>query len=125
MQKIINSSNAPSAIGPYSQAIEINGTLYISGQIPFVPETMELVSQDVSEQTQQVLNNIHNILLEAGYTKDNVVKCGIFCTNLEEFTKINDIYSEYFDQHQPARFCVEVSRLPKDVKVEIDCIAVK
>lgn len=125
MNKIINSPKAPAAIGPYSQAVNANGTLYISGQIPFVAETMELVSEDVAEQTRQVMENINHILTEAGYDKNDVVKCGIFCKDLAEFATINEEYANFFGDHKPARFCVEVSRLPKDVKVEIDCIAVK
>lgn len=123
--KTISTKNAPSAIGPYSQALEAGNTLYISGQVPFIPATMEIISEDVQEQTRQCLENIKAIITEAGYTLDNVVKCGIFIKDMNDFSLINEIYAEYFDAHKPARFCVEVSRLPRDVKVEIDAIAYK
>lgn len=123
--RVINTAKAPAAIGPYSQAIEANGTLYISGQVPFVPETMQIIEGDVQVQTRRALENIKAILEEAGYTLENVVKCGIFCKDLNEFALINEIYGEYFSNHKPARFCVEVARLPRDCKIEIDAIAVK
>jgi len=123
--KVINTKKAPDAIGPYSQAILAGNTLYISGQVPFVPETMEIIEGDVKDQTRRVLENIKAILEEAGFTLNNVVKCGIFCKDLKDFALINEVYGEYFSTHKPARFCVEVSKLPRDVEVEIDCIAVK
>lgn len=122
---IISTPHAPAAIGPYSQAIEANGTLYISGQIPFDPQTMTCVSEDVSAQTDQCLKNIQAILTEAGYSLENVVKCGIFIKNMDDFTRINDVYGTYFSTHKPARACVEVARLPRDVLIEIEAIAVK
>ena len=112
MKRVINTTNAPAALGPYSQAIEANGVLYVSGQIPFVPATMTLVSEDVEEQTKQSLENIGAILKEAGY-------------EFKDFTKINGVYDKYLGEVKPARACVEVARLPKDVKVEIGVIAVK
>ena len=124
-KKTIYTKNAPAAVGPYSQAIEVNGTLYVSGQIPFVPETMTCVSDDVQEQTKQSLENLKAILKEAGYTLNDVVKAGVYIKDMNDFPLINDIYSLYFTDHKPARACVEVARLPKDVKVEIDAIAVK
>lgn len=123
--KVISTAHAPAAIGPYSQAIEANGVLYISGQIPFDPKTMECVSDDVSKQTDQCLKNIQGILTEAGYTLENVVKCGIFIKDMNDFTAINDVYGQYFSEHKPARACVEVARLPRDVKIEIEATAVK
>jgi len=123
--KVISTPNAPAAIGPYSQAIEANGVLYISGQIPFDPKTMACVSDDVSEQTHQCLKNIQGILAEAGYTLENVVKCGIFIKDMNDFAKINEVYGEYFSQHKPARACVEVARLPRDVLIEIEATAMK
>ncbi|WP_297406207.1 RidA family protein [uncultured Cetobacterium sp.] len=125
MKKIINTTNAPAALGPYSQAIEVNGTLYVSGQIPFVPATMTLVSEDVKEQAKQSLENIKAILVEAGYTFADVVKAGVFIKDMNDFGAINEVYAEYFGETKPARACVEVARLPKDVKVEIEVIAVK
>ena len=125
MRKTINTLNAPAAIGPYSQAVEINGTLYVSGQIPFVPETMVVVSEDVKLQTKQSLENIKAILTEAGYTLNDVVKASVFISDMNDFAQINEVYSEYLGEVKPARACVEVSRLPRDVKVEIEVIAVK
>jgi len=123
--KVINTKNAPAAIGPYSQAIEAGNTLYISGQIPLDPTTMEFISEDVQDQTHQCLKNLKAIIEEAGFTLENVVKCGIFVKDMNDFAAVNEVYSQYFDQHKPARFCVEVARLPRDAKVEIDAIAVK
>ena len=123
--KIISTANAPQAIGPYSQAIEANGTLYISGQIPLDPQIMEFVSNDVEAQTHQCLKNIQAILSEAGYTLENVVKCGIFLADMNDFTVVNDVYAQYFSNHKPARACVQVARLPRDAKIEIEAIAVK
>ena len=122
---IISTPNAPQAIGPYSQAIEANGTLYISGQIPLHPETMEFVSDDVASQTEQCLKNLEAILIEAGYNVQNVVKCGIFLADMTDFAVVNEIYGNFFGTHKPARACVEVARLPRDARVEIEAIAVK
>lgn len=122
---VINTEKAPAALGPYSQAIEVNGTLYVSGQIPFIPETMTCVSDDVQEQTKQSLENVKAILEEAGYTLNDVVKAGVFIKDMNDFPLINEIYAQYFSENKPARACVEVARLPKDVKVEIEVIAVK
>ena len=123
--KIISTTQAPPAIGPYSQAVEANGTLYISGQLPMDPETVEFVSDDIKEQTHQCLKNIQAILKEAGYSLENVVKCGIFVADMNDFASINEVYGEYFNTHKPARFCIEAARLPRDARVEIDAIAVK
>ncbi|HEY8364321.1 MAG TPA: RidA family protein [Haloplasmataceae bacterium] len=124
-KKVIFSNQAPKAIGPYSQAILVNNMLFVSGQVPLVPETMEIVSSDVSEQTEQSLKNIQAILTEAGFSFEDVVKTTIFIKDMNDFSKINEVYAKYFSNHKPARACVEVSRLPKDVKVEIELIAVK
>ena len=125
MKKIINTEKAPAALGPYSQAVEVNGTLYVSGQIPFVPETMTLVSDCVKAQTKQSLENIKAILDEAGYTFKDVVRAGVFIKDMNDFAAVNEVYAEYLGDVKPARACVEVARLPKDVKVEIEVIAVK
>lgn len=125
MKKVINTPHAPAALGPYSQAIEANGVLYVSGQIPFVPETMTLVSDDVQAQTRQSLENVGAILKEAGYSFQDVVKASVFIKDMNDFVKINEIYNEYLGDVKPARACVEVARLPKDVKVEIEVIATK
>ncbi|MGL4953148.1 MAG: RidA family protein [Culicoidibacterales bacterium] len=120
----IQTNFAPEAIGPYSQAILAGDTLYISGQIPFDPQTMTLVSDDIQVQTHQCLKNLQAIVEAAGLTMKQVVKVGIFIINMDEFTLINEVYAEYFSEHQPARSTVEVSRLPRDVKIEIEAIAV-
>lgn len=125
MKKIIDTNKAPGAIGPYSQAIEINGTLYVSGQVPFVPETMIIISEDVKEQTRQSLENVKSILESAGYTLNDVVKAGVFIKDMNDFVAINEVYAEYLGTVKPARACVEVARLPRDAKVEIEVIAVK
>lgn len=120
---IINSANAPAAIGPYSQATLHNGTMYVSGQIPLDPQSGELVSGTIEEETHQVMKNLFAILQEAGMGFDNVLKCSIFVKDLGNFGKINEVYGSYFPANPPARETVEVSRLPKDVNVEISCIA--
>ena len=125
MKKIIHTEKAPAALGPYSQAVEANGTLYVSGQIPFVPETMTLVSDCVKAQTKQSLENIKAILEAAGYTFKDVVRAGVFIKDMNDFAAVDEVYAEYLGDVKPARACVEVARLPKDVKVEIEVIAVK
>lgn len=125
MKKIIHTEKAPAALGPYSQAIEGNGMLFVSGQIPFVPATMTLVSDDVKEQTRQSLENVKAIVEAAGYSMKDVVKAGIFIKDMNDFAAVNEVYNEYLGDVKPARACVEVARLPKDVKVEIEVIAVK
>lgn len=123
--EFITSKNAPSAIGPYSQATLLNGTLYVSGQIPFIAETMTLVSEDVGEQTKQSLENIKAIVKEAGFEMTDILKCTIFVKDMNDFTTVNNVYADFMGEHKPARATVEVSRLPKDVKVEIDAICSK
>lgn len=122
--EIIQTKKAPQAIGPYSQSIKANNMLFVSGQIPLNPETMEIVSEDIKDQTKQCLENVGAILKEAGLDFKNVVKCGVFIKDMNEFNDINEVYTAYFNNYKPARACVEVSRLPKDVKVEIEVIAV-
>jgi 2-iminobutanoate/2-iminopropanoate deaminase len=122
-KKIINTIKAPAAIGPYSQAITVNKFVFVSGQIPFDPETMELVSNDIGEQTRQCLKNVQTILETSGSDLNKVVKVTIFICDMEQFGTINEVYSEFFKVNPPARACVEVSRLPKDVQVEIEVIA--
>ena len=125
MKKIIHTEKAPAALGPYSQAIEVNGTLYVSGQIPFVPETMTLVSDCVKAQTKQSLENIKAILEAAGYTFKDVVRAGVFIKDMNDFAAVNEVYAEYLGDVKPARACVEVARLPKDVLLEVEAIAWK
>ncbi len=122
-KKIIHTSKAPAAIGPYSQAVASNGMLYVSGQIPFVPETMELVSSGIKDETNRVMKNLEAILEEAGINFSNVVKCSIFVADMGDFATINEVYGSYFGENPPARETVEVSTLPKNVNVEISCIA--
>lgn len=122
--QVIHTENAPKAIGPYSQAVKAGNMIFISGQVPFVPETMEIVEGDVKAQTAQSLTNLKAILAEAGADFSNVVKTTVFIKDMNEFGAINEVYAEFFGENKPARACVEVARLPKDVKVEIELIAV-
>ena len=103
MKRVIHTEKAPAALGPYSQGIEVNGTLYVSGQIPFVPETMTLVSDDVKAQTRQSLENVKAIVEAAGYTMQDVVKAGVFIKNMDDFAAINEVYAEYLGDVKPAR----------------------
>ena len=123
---VIHTEQAPKAIGPYSQAIAASGgkTVFLSGQIPLDPATGELVAGDVSAQTERVMKNLEAVLGAAGCTFANVVRCGIFLTDLADFGKVNEVYGRYFPSNPPARATVEVSALPRGAKVEIDCIAV-
>ena len=125
MRETISTTLAPSAIGPYSQAIKTSsgGLVFISGQIPLDPDSMEIVGDDVSTQTKQVLKNLGEVLKAAGSSFQKVAKCTIFLKSLEDFNVVNKIYGQTFVDNPPARACVEVSRLPKDVLVEIDAIA--
>ena len=123
MKKIISTTNAPAAIGPYSQANFANGILYISGQIPVNPETGKLV-EGIEKETHQVMKNLEAILTEAGFTFKNVVKATIFLKNIDDFAVMNDIYASYLDADSyPARETVQVSCLPKNVDIEISMIA--
>ena len=123
MKKIISTSSAPSAIGPYSQAVQVGDMLYLSGQIPLNPQSMEIEVDDVASQTEQVMANIKAVLAVANATLENVVKCTIFLKDMNDFATVNEVYGKYFAENPPARSCVEVARLPRDVKVEIECIA--
>lgn len=122
---IINSKEAPAPIGPYSQAVLANNTLYVSGQIGLDPLSGNLVNSDIASETRQVMKNIGAILTEAGFGYKDIVKTSIFVNDLNNFSTINATYGEFFTSNPPARETVEVSRLPKDVNVEISCIAVK
>ncbi|VXD18265.1 RidA family protein [Marinoscillum sp. 108] len=123
MKTIINSPKAPAPIGPYSQAVLSNSVLYVSGQIPIDQATGQLVSTSIEDETRQVMKNLSYILEAAGATFANVLKCSIFIKDMGQFAQINAVYGEYFPENPPARETVEVSRLPKDVSVEISCIA--
>jgi 2-iminobutanoate/2-iminopropanoate deaminase len=125
MKKIISTDNAPAAIGPYSQAVQYGDFLFVSGQIAFDPATGELVEGDIEVQTKQVLENVKAIIEAAGFKVENVVKCSCFLSNMEDFVRFNSLYESYFGASAPARETVEVSRLPKDVLVEVSAICGK
>ncbi len=124
MKKIIQTDKAPAAIGPYSQAVEINNTLYISGQLPLDPQTMNM-PDSLEEQAEQVMKNTGAILREAGYDYQNVVKSTIFLDDINDFQKMNQVYGKYYQQDPPARSAYEVGNLPKGAKIEIETIAAK
>ena len=124
MKKVIQIPGAPAPIGPYSQAILIKDTLYVSGQIPIDPKSSKLVDKTIEASTHQVMKNITALLIEAGMTMNNIVKCSIFLKDLNNFNKVNEIYAEYFRSLPPTRETVQVSKLPMDVDIEISCIAV-
>ncbi|MDA9036125.1 RidA family protein [Flavobacteriaceae bacterium] len=125
-KKIITTLSAPAPIGPYNQAVFINNTLYLSGQIPLIPETMELVEGDIKKETQRVMQNLEAVLDAAEMNFENVVKTSIFLSDMNNFGKVNEIYASYFDNETaPARETVAVKTLPKSVRVEISMIAVK
>lgn len=124
MKKVINTEKAPKAIGPYSQAIENNGTLFISGQIPVDPSTGK-VADNIADQTRQVMENISAILTEAGYTFDNVVLCNCLLDNMDNFKAFNEVYAKYFTVAPPARAAFGVVKLPMGVMVEVEAIAMK
>ena len=124
MKKQIHSEKAPAAIGPYSQAVEFNNTLYVSGQIP-VDQASGEIANDIAEQTKQSMENIKYIVEEAGYVINDIVKCTIFLTDLNDFAVVNDVYGSFFSEPYPTRATVQVAALPKGVNVEIDAIAYK
>jgi 2-iminobutanoate/2-iminopropanoate deaminase len=120
--KVVQTSGAPAAIGPYSQGIVVNNLFYSSGQIPLTPEGT-MVTGDIKDQTHQVFRNLQAVLQEAGASLETVVKATVFIKNMDEFAAVNEVYGEYFSAHKPARSCVEVARLPKDALVEIEVVA--
>lgn len=124
MKKVISTENAPAAIGPYSQAIEVNGMVFTSGVIPVVPQTGEIPEGSV-EQAKQALTNLKNLLEAAGTSMDQVIKTTVFIKEMNDFAAINEVYKTFFEKDFPARSCVEVARLPKDVMLEIEAIALK
>lgn len=125
MKKVLQIPGAPAPIGPYSQAVLVKDTLYVSGQIPLNPHTGELEDSSIENATHQVLKNIQALLNEAEMEMSNIVKCSIFLKDLNDFEKVNEIYATYFRLNPPARETVEVSKLPKNVDIEISCIAIK
>ena len=120
----IATENAPKALGPYSQALKAGGFIYCSGQIPINPATNTIEAVTIEDQTRQAITNLKNVLEKAGSSLANVVKTTVFIKDMNDFTALNGVYAELFGDTKPARSCVEVARLPKDVKVEIECIAV-
>ncbi|OLS34148.1 reactive intermediate/imine deaminase [Bacillus sp. MRMR6] len=120
--KVVETKQAPAAIGPYSQGIIVNNMFYSSGQIPLTPEGV-MLEGDVKEQTHQVFSNLKAVLAAAGASLETVVKATVFIKNMDEFSLVNEVYGEYFSNHKPARSCVEVARLPKDALVEIEVVA--
>lgn len=120
--KVVQTNQAPAAIGPYSQGIVVNNLFYSSGQIPLTAEGT-MVTGDIREQTHQVFKNLQAVLAEAGASLETVVKATVFIKNMDEFAAVNEVYGEYFSTHKPARSCVEVARLPKDALVEIEVVA--
>ncbi|MDY5577930.1 MAG: RidA family protein [Lachnospiraceae bacterium] len=124
MKTIISTDKAPAAIGPYSQAIEVNGMVFTSGVIPVNPATGE-IAEGIEAQAKQAIGNLVALLGEAGVSVDNVIKTTVFIKNMDDFAKVNAVYSEFFTKDCPARSCVEVARLPKDVLIEIEAIGLK
>lgn len=125
MKDRVHTDNAPKAIGPYSQAIKANGFVFASGQIPLDPATMQIVEGGIREQTERVMNNIEAVLQAAGSSLEGVVKTTVFLKDLSDFAEMNEVYGSFFKQTPPARSTVEVARLPRDVRVEIDVIALE
>ncbi len=124
MREIIETKDAPAPIGPYSQAIRANGFVFVSGQIPLIPDTGSVVDGDIAAQTHQVMRNLSAILKAAGSGLNQVVKTTVFLSNLEDFSRFNRIYGEYFGEAKPTRSTVQVARLPKEVLLEIEAIAI-
>ncbi len=122
-KKIISTIKAPQAIGPYSQAVRFNNLLFVSGQIPIEPESGGILTGNIKEQTKQILENLNSILTAGGSSLNNVLRITIFLTNLEDYAAVNEVYTQFFEESQPARSTVQVSRLPLDVQIEIDAIA--
>jgi len=123
MKKVVSTSNAPSAIGPYSQAIISNGFAFVSGQIPLDPASGQIIAGGIEEQTTRVIENLAAVLDAAGSSLSDVVKTTVYLKDMSEFAAMNNVYAQYFTKNAPARATVEAARLPRDVRVEIDCIA--
>jgi 2-iminobutanoate/2-iminopropanoate deaminase len=123
-RSIISTEDAPAAIGPYSQAVRVGDTVYCSGQIPIDPVSGQIVQSTIEDQTARVLENLKAVLAAAGLGLEDVVRCTVYVSSMDDFARVNEVYGRYFKGEPPARATVEVSRLPKDVDVEISCIAV-
>ena len=121
--EFIKTDKAPAAVGPYSQAIEVDGFIFTSGQLPIDPETGELVQGDIKEATKRSLDNVVAILEEAGSSLENIIKVTIFLDDINDFGQVNEVYGEYFSDHKPARSCIEVAKIPLDGDIEIEVIA--
>jgi 2-iminobutanoate/2-iminopropanoate deaminase len=124
MRETVTTDKAPGAIGPYSQAVKAGGMVFCSGQIPIDPATGEFVSASVAEQTEQVLKNLSEVLTAAGVSLDQVVKTTVFLADMNDFAEMNEVYGRFFSENKPARATVQAARLPRDARVEIECIAV-
>ncbi len=125
MKKIISTDKAPAAIGPYSQAVEVNGLVFTSGVIPIIPETGELVEGGIEKQAEQAIGNLKALIEASGAKIEDTIKTVVFIKDMNDFAKVNEIYSRFFKGKCPARSCVEVARLPKDVLIEIEAIVIK
>ena len=125
MREIISTTDAPGAIGPYSQGIKVNGMLFVSGQLPLDPATGAFPGSDIASQTRQSLTNVKHIVEAAGMTLADVVRVGVFLKDMNDFAAMNEVYGQFFTSDCPARAAVEVARLPKDALVEIECVACK
>lgn len=123
MKQVVSTDRAPKAIGPYSQAVIANGFVFLSGQIPLDPSTNQMIEGDIAAQTERVLENMKGLLEASGSSLAQVVKTTVFIKDMGEFAKMNEIYARYFSENAPARSTVEAARLPRDVRVEIECIA--
>jgi 2-iminobutanoate/2-iminopropanoate deaminase len=123
MKKIVSTDRAPKAIGPYSQAVVANGFVFVSGQVPLDPVTGQIVAGGIAEQTARVFENIRNVLEAAGSSLDQAVKTTVYLKDMGDFAPMNEVYARYFPANPPARATVEAARLPRDVRIEIDCIA--
>jgi len=124
VKQIISTDNAPAAIGPYSQAVAWNGLVFLSGQIPLDPSNGQVVEGDIAAQTERVFQNLIAVLEASGSSLDKVLKTTVFLKNMADFPKMNEVYASFFTHNEPARSTVEAARLPRDVQVEIDCIAI-
>ena len=125
MKKIISTDKAPAAIGPYSQAVEVNGLVFTSGVIPIIPETGELVEGGIEKQAEQAIGNLKALIEASGAKIEDTIKTVVFIKDMNDFAAVNEVYATFFEKDCPVRSCVEVARLPKDVKIEIEAIAIK
>jgi len=123
MKEVVTTSNAPAAVGPYSQAVKAGGLLFVSGQIPLDPQTGQLLTGDIRKQAARVMDNLAAVLAAGNLGLDHVTKVTIFLSDMDDFAAVNEVYTAYFEGNPPARACVQVARLPKDAEIEIECVA--